>query len=78
LDSVATELDPVFGLAVPSRVEGVPDQLLCPRHTWSDPAGYDERAKRLAGMFRDNFEQFADGVAPEVAAAGPRWPARVG
>ena len=71
LDDVATDVDPVFGLAIPRRIEGVPDELLTPRRTWSDPAAYDARAKQLAGMFRDNFEQFADGVDDEVAAAGP-------
>ena len=71
LDDVATEVDPVFGLAVPRAVAGVPGELLTPRRTWSDPVAFDERARRLAGMFRDNFEQFADGVTAEVAAAGP-------
>ena len=49
----------------------MPDELLTPRRTWPDPAAYDQRAARLAAMFRDNFAQFVDGVAPEVAAAGP-------
>ncbi len=72
LDGVDSEVDPVFGLAVPRQVAGVPSELLSPRNTWSEPAAYDERAARLAAMFRDNFEQFAAGVAPEVTAAGPR------
>ena len=71
LDAAVVETDPVFGLAVPRRINGVPEELLSPRRTWSDRAAYDERAGRLAEMFRDNFEQFADGVAAEVAAAGP-------
>ena len=66
-----TRLDPIFGLAVPRRVEGVPAELLTPRATWADPVAYDQRAARLADMFRDNFAQFADGVPDEVAAAGP-------
>ncbi len=72
LDEVATEADPVLGLSVPRRVAGVPDEVLAPRATWSDPAAYDEHAARLAGMFHDNFRQFADEVPSEVAAAGPR------
>ena len=71
LDAADAQLDPVFGLAVPQRIDGVPDELLTPRRTWSDPAAYDECAVRLAGMFRDNFEQFAAGVSAAVAAAGP-------
>ncbi len=64
LDDAATEVGPVFGLAVPQRIAGVPKELLTPRRTWPDPAACDQRAGRLAGMFRDNFEQFADGVDP--------------
>ncbi len=46
--------------------------LLDPRSTWADPAAYDAMADRLAGMFADNFEAYADGVTPDVRAAGPR------
>ena len=42
------------------------------RITRFDPAAYDAQARRLAGMFRANFEAFASGVTPAVAAAGPR------
>jgi phosphoenolpyruvate carboxykinase (ATP) len=71
LDSVSTATDPVFGLAVPERVEGVPAELLTPRHTWPDRAAYDEKARELAAMFRANFEKYAGGVGEEVRAAGP-------
>ena len=72
LDRAATIEDPVFGLAVPESVEGVPDELLKPRDTWRDAAAYDAKAQTLAEMFARNFEQFADGVDDEVRAAGPR------
>ena len=72
LDEVETRADPVFGLAVPTAVEGVPVELLEPRRTWTDPAAYDEKAARLAEMFAENFEQFADGVSDEIREAGPR------
>jgi phosphoenolpyruvate carboxykinase (ATP) len=72
LDDVPTVEDPVFGLAVPRQVPGVPDELLRPRETWKDKAAYDAKAQQLAEMFGRNFEQFADGVSEEVRAAGPR------
>jgi len=72
LDGVETVEDPVFGLAVPRRIEGVPDGLLVPRGTWDDPEAYDAKAASLAEMFASNFEQFADGVDEAVRAAGPR------
>ncbi len=71
LDQADTRTDDAFGLDVPRRVEGVPDEVLTPRATWSDPARYDERAAKLRQMFADNFEQFAGDVTDEVRAAGP-------
>ena len=72
LDDVPTSPDPVFGLAVPASIEGVPSGVLSPRDAWSDPAAYDEQAGRLAAMFRKSFEAYASGVSEEVRAAGPR------
>lgn len=71
LDSVETAPDPVFGLAIPRRVEGVPGNVLTPRNTWSDPRGYDEKARTLARMFADNFEKYADDVNDSIREAGP-------
>jgi phosphoenolpyruvate carboxykinase (ATP) len=45
---------------------------LQPKQTWKDPHAYDLQAKRLAGMFADNFSQFADDVPREVRESGPR------
>ncbi len=72
LDRIATEREPVFGLAVPTHVGGVPDEVLRPRATWPDPTAYDGAAASLAGLFQQNFRQFADLVHPAVREAGPR------
>ncbi len=71
LDGVETVLDPIFRVAVPVSVPGVPDELLRPRGTWADPGAYDEAARRLAGMFHENFAKYADGVSEAVRTAGP-------
>ncbi len=34
LNQVETETDPIFGLHLPSRCPGVPDELLNPRNAW--------------------------------------------
>jgi phosphoenolpyruvate carboxykinase (ATP) len=71
LDGAAVTTDPVFGLAVPAAVTGVPSGVLSPRSTWADPAAYDAQALKLARMFRENFEQYRTQVSAAVAAAGP-------
>ena len=72
LDDVETVTDPVFGLAVPVSVPGVPDEILRPRDTWLDREAYDAAAAKLAQMFRENFVKFQDQVGPEVVEAGPQ------
>jgi phosphoenolpyruvate carboxykinase (ATP) len=72
LRSAKYRTDPVFGFQVPVSVPGVDDTLLDPRSTWQEPEAYDRKARQLARMFRDNFEQFAESAGPDVRAAGPR------
>jgi phosphoenolpyruvate carboxykinase (ATP) len=72
LGAVPTRRDALFGLEVPVAVEGVPREILEPRSTWRDKDAYDRAAARLADMFVENFQQFAEEAGPEIAAAGPR------
>ena len=72
LNNVATTVDPVFGLAVPTSCPGVPDEILTPRNTWADGAAFDEQANKLAGLFIENFKQYADGSSDAILAAAPR------
>ena len=72
LDDAPQAADPVFGLRVPTRVPGVPDDVLLPRGTWSDAAAYDAAAAELASMFKRNFERFQGGASEAVRMAGPR------
>ena len=71
LADVETRIDPNFGVAVPLHCPDVPDAFLDPRGTWADGEAYDRAAAKLTEMFRENFAAYADGLAPEVAAAGP-------
>ncbi len=63
---------PGTGLSVPMACPGVPSELLHPRATWRDSAAYDAMARKLAGMFAENFDHVASQVPARVAAAGPR------
>ena len=72
LDDVPTEIDPVFGVTVPTSCPGVPPTVLRPRDTWDDPAAYDAMAVLIAEMFDENFAQYADRMPASVRDAGPR------
>ena len=72
LDDVAAETHPVFNVEVPLSCPGVPPEALSPRGTWSDGAAYDAQARKLAGMFAENFVSFEAGADDAVKAAGPR------
>jgi phosphoenolpyruvate carboxykinase (ATP) len=71
LDDVATRTDPVFGLHVPTNAPGVPPEVMDARGAWKDPAAYDAQARKVAEMFRKNFEKFGANVAAEIREAGP-------
>ena len=71
LANVPTVEDPVFRVAVPTTVPGVPSGVLQPRGTWADPAAYDAAARKIAHMFHENFNAYADGVSEAVRGAGP-------
>lgn len=69
LNNAEFRRDPNFGFDVPVSVPGVSDVLLDPRQTWSNPAAYDEQAKKLVQMFSDNFAQYLEAIDDEVRAA---------
>jgi phosphoenolpyruvate carboxykinase (ATP) len=71
LKNVKTETDAIFGLSVPIEIEGVPSKVLNPRSTWADGAAYDAQAKKLAAMFRGNFDKFGN-VDAAIKNAGPK------
>jgi phosphoenolpyruvate carboxykinase (ATP) len=53
-------------------VPNIPTEILDPRGTWSDPTSYDAQARKLAEMFRKNFEKFEGLASDAVKRAGPR------
>jgi phosphoenolpyruvate carboxykinase (ATP) len=71
LDAARYERDSIFNLEIPTSCPGVPAAVLNPRTTWSDVAGYDAQAKKLARMFVENFKAFEATVDAKVRAAGP-------
>jgi phosphoenolpyruvate carboxykinase (ATP) len=64
---------PYFNLAVPAQVDGVEDNILDPRQTYSDAAEWETKAKDLAARFVTNFEKFTDNDEGKVLVdAGPK------
>ena len=73
-----TARSPVFGMAAPLAIPGVPSEILDPASQWADKAAFAATLKHLAEIFAANFQKFADGdgfVSPDLAAsilaAGP-------
>jgi phosphoenolpyruvate carboxykinase (ATP) len=63
--------DANFGFMVPQTVPGVDSAILEPRTTWDNPQAYDDQARKLVGMFTDNFARFEAHVDSDVLDAAP-------
>ena len=64
---------PIFNLAIPKTLDGVDTEVLNPRDTWSSQSYYDETAKKLAGMYIDNFKKYLTEDSDfDFTAAGPQ------
>ncbi|THF58788.1 phosphoenolpyruvate carboxykinase [Ollibium composti] len=77
LNQAEFRTDANFGFEVPVAVPGVEaaildPKLLDPRATWADKAAYDRQARKLVGMFIDNFGKFESHVDANVLGAAPR------
>jgi phosphoenolpyruvate carboxykinase (ATP) len=66
------ERDPNFGFDVVTECPGVPANTLVPRATWAVASAYDEAARRLAGLFRENFRTYEAVVSDDIKAGGPQ------
>lgn len=69
LAEVETVKDDIFGLNIPTKVPGVPDEVLLPIQTWKDQKAYTEKAEELANKFKENFKKFAS-VGVEIEKLG--------
>ena len=72
LENIESIEDPIFGVGIPVACPGVPTEVLTPENTWEDKAAFKEMARKLAGLFHDNFENFADQANDEIKFAAPR------
>jgi len=72
IDSAETKTVPYFDFVVPTSLPGVDVSILDPRDTYTDAGEWDIKAKKLAGLFIDNFKQYEDNEEGKaLAKAGP-------
>ncbi len=72
LDKVEYKHDEVFNVEIPQSCPEVPAEILNPRNTWTDKEAYDAQAKKLAGMFAENFAKKYPNMPKNIAEAGPK------
>ncbi|RYU75621.1 phosphoenolpyruvate carboxykinase (ATP) [Hymenobacter persicinus] len=77
LNDVTFTKHPIFGVAVPASVPGVPTEILDPRNTWADKEAYDKTASALADKFVANFQKYADYANEDILAGAPKTAAVV-
>jgi len=71
LEKVPFTTDPIFNLAVPSKVTDIPEEILIPKKTWADESAYQAQALKLARLFHENFERYSSLLSEEVRRAAP-------
>ena len=64
--------DELFNLDIPKSITDCPSDILNPKDTWSDKNAYDEQAKKLAHMFKENFDKKYPNMPAEIKNAGPK------
>src|SRR5690606_34889080 len=72
LDEVAFQTHGVFEFQIPLSCPDVPTGLLNPRDSWKKPDDYDEKDKKVALKFIDNFEKYADFATEDIQAGAPK------
>ncbi|TYO99344.1 phosphoenolpyruvate carboxykinase (ATP) [Geothermobacter ehrlichii] len=61
-----------FKLNIPKALPGVDSSLLNPRNAWADKDAFDATARRLAGMFIENFKKYQVEGDVDFAQYGPQ------
>lgn len=72
MDEVAWRKDETFGFEVPLHLDGVKDELLDPRSTWTDHDAYDKAKQNLAKMYIDNFKKYEGVGNVDYTKFGPQ------
>ena len=60
IDSAESTILPIFNLATPTSLPAVDPQILDPRNSYTQFDEWHAKAKNLASLFIDNFDQYTD------------------
>lgn len=71
LQNAPSETEPTFGLQMLAACPNVPAEILNPRLAWRDQRAFDITSKKLAQLFANNFNLYADDASDAVRQAGP-------
>ena len=62
----------VFGLQIPTKIEGVPRELLNPKLAWPDKEAFGREVRKFGGMFQKAFRRYEGDVKESVKLVGPK------
>ena len=62
MDKVEYVQDSIFGLDIPTSLDGIPNEVLNPRQMWDDKNQYDTEALNLSNLFKKNFEKYGNSL----------------
>ncbi len=71
LNEVSFSKHPIFGIMMPEHCPYIVSDILNPKNTWNDKALYEVTATKLAKMFQQNFEKYADFADEEILSGSP-------
>lgn len=69
--SMMYERDSVFNLAIPASCSNVPSEILHPERSWMNREAYKTAVCRLAHLFNQNFENYAEKATEEMRKGAP-------
>ena len=73
IEKAETKMIPYFNLEVPLALPGVDSAILDPRDTYAAPEEWETKAKELAALFINNFNNYTDKEEGQaLVAAGPQ------
>ncbi|MAQ43057.1 MAG: phosphoenolpyruvate carboxykinase (ATP), partial [Candidatus Marinimicrobia bacterium] len=70
INEVSFNKDEIFGLMIPSSLDGVKSEILNPINAWSDKGLFINESKKLSDLFKKNFKKYGTEVE-YLVSGGP-------